>query len=142
MTSQSKSKAERRAESQRRAEEKRAAELRKKRARVGLRVGGAVVVIAVIVVIVTQLTGSGGTGPVPPQLKDPHVAGLAPIPASMKADWVQPPAGTPGPETIPVPSGPKLATLLTTATGRRSTACSARRASSPWCTCTPTSRSS
>jgi hypothetical protein len=31
---------------------------------------------------------------------------------------VQPPAGSPGPEGIPVPSGPKLATLINTATGQ------------------------
>jgi hypothetical protein len=36
----------------------------------------------------------------------------------MKSSWVQPPAGTPGPETVPVPSGPKLATLLNTASGQ------------------------
>ena len=37
--------------------------------------------------------------------------------ASMSSTWVQPPAETPGPETVGVPSGPKLATLLTAATG-------------------------
>ena len=115
--SQSKSKAQRRAEAQRRAAEKRAAELRKKRTRVGLRVGGVVAVLAVVIVLIVVLAGGSGNGPVPPQLKNPHVSGLQPIPASMKASWVQPPAGTPGPETIPVPSGPKLATLLTTANG-------------------------
>jgi hypothetical protein len=118
VTSQSKSKAQRRAENQRRAAEKRAAELRKKRVRVGVRVGAAVVLVAAVIVVVTQLTSGGGNGSVPPQFKDPHVAGLAPIPASMSSTWVQPPATTPGPETVPVASGPKLATLLNAATGQ------------------------
>ncbi|HEY1652204.1 MAG TPA: hypothetical protein VGG09_10015 [Acidimicrobiales bacterium] len=118
MTSQSKSKAQRRAEAQRRAAEQRAAELRKKRTRVGLRLGGVVVVIAAVVVIVVLLSGGGGNGPVPPQLKNPHVANLQAIPASMSSSWTQPPAGTPGPETIPLASGPKLATLLNAATGQ------------------------
>ncbi len=52
----------------------------------------------------------------PPQFKDPHVP-LQPIPASMSSSWVQPPAGTTGPEGIPVPSGTKLATLLNAANG-------------------------
>ena len=117
MTSQSKSKAQRRAENQRRAAERRAAERRQKRVRIGVRVGGAIVVIALVVVVITQLTG-GGSGSVPPQFKNPHVASVEPIPASMSSSWVQPPAGTPGPETIPVPSGPKLATLLNSATGQ------------------------
>ncbi len=116
MTSQSKSKAQRRAENQRRAEERRAAERRQQRLRVGVRVGLAVVVLAVAVVIIVQLTG-GGSSSIPPQYKNPHLA-LAPIPASMKSTWVQPPAGTPGPETVPVPSGPKLATLAGAATGQ------------------------
>ena len=116
MTSQSKSKAQRRTENQQRAAEKRAAELRAKRMRIGIRIGGAVVVIALVVVLVTQLTG-GGSGTPPPQAKNPHVA-LQPIPASMSSAWIQPPATTPGPETIPVPSGPKLATLVNAATGQ------------------------
>jgi hypothetical protein len=116
VTSQSKSKAQRRADNQRRAAEKRAAELRQKRLRIGVRVGGAIVVIALVVVVITQLTG-GGSGSVPPQFKNPHVPVEA-IPASMSSTWVQPPVGTPGPETVPVPSGPKLATLLNSATGQ------------------------
>jgi hypothetical protein len=116
MTSQSKSKAQRRTENQQRAAEKRAAELRQKRVRIGLRVGGAIVLIAVVVIVVTQVIG-GGSGTPPPQVKNPHVA-LQPIPASMSSTWVQPPATTPGPETIPVPSGPKLATLINAATGQ------------------------
>ncbi len=116
MTSQSKSKAQRRAENQQRAAEKRAAERRQKQVRIGVRVGGAIVVVALVVVLITQLTG-GGSGGVPPQLKNPHLA-LEPIPASMSSTWVQPPAGTLGPEKIPVPSGPRLATLLNAATGQ------------------------
>ena len=116
MTSQSKSKAQRRAENQRNAAQKRAAELRAKRTRIGIRVGGAVAVIALVVVIVVVVTG-GSNGGVPPSVKNPHIA-LEPIPASMSSSWVQPPAGTPGPETVPVPSGPKLATLLNAATGQ------------------------
>jgi hypothetical protein len=116
MTSQSKSKAQRRAENQQRAAEKRAAELRAKRMRIGIRVGGAIVLIAVVVIAITQLTG-GGSGSVPPQVTNPHIA-LEPIPASLSSTWVQPPAGTPGPETVPVPNGPKLATLLNAATGQ------------------------
>jgi hypothetical protein len=117
MTTQSKSKAERRAENQRRAAEKRAAELRAKRMRLGVRVGGLIVVVALVVVLVTQLTSSGGSGSTPPQFKDPHVAVQA-VPASMSSSWVQPPKETPGPETVGVPNGPKLATLINAATGQ------------------------
>ncbi len=116
MTSRTQSKAQRRSENQRRAAEKRAAELRKKRVRIGLRVGGVVVVVAVAALIISNVVG-GGSASVPPQFKDPHVP-LQPIPASMSSSWVQPPAGTTGPEGIPVPSGPKLATLLNAATGQ------------------------
>jgi hypothetical protein len=116
MTSGKQSKAQRRTENQRRAAEKRAAELRKKRMRIGIRVGGVVAVIAVVVVIITQVGGSG-TGSVPPQFKNPHVPVQA-VPSSMSSTWVQPPAGTPGPETIPVPSGPKLASLINASTGQ------------------------
>jgi hypothetical protein len=116
MTSGKQSKAQRRTENQRRAAEKRAAELRKKRMRIGLRVGGVVAVIAVVVVIITQVGGSG-SGTVPPQFKNPHVPVQA-IPASMSSTWVQPPAGSSGPEGIPVPRGPKLATLINAATGQ------------------------
>jgi hypothetical protein len=116
MTSQSKSKAQRRAENQQRAAERRAAEVRQKRVRIGARVGGAIVVVALVVVLVTQLTG-GGSGSVPPQFKNPHVPVEA-IPASMSSTWVQPPKGSPGPETVPLTTGPKLATLLNAATGQ------------------------
>ena len=116
MTSQSKSKAQRRADNQRNAAAKRAAEQRAKRMRLGIRIGGAIVVIALVVVLIVVVTGGSNSG-TPPSSKTPHVA-LEPIPASMSSTWVQPPAGTPGPETIPVPSGPKLATLLNAATGQ------------------------
>jgi hypothetical protein len=116
MTSQSKSKAQRRAENQRHAAEKRAAELRAKRMRTGIRVGGAVAVVALVVVLIVVLTG--GSSSEPPSVTNPHIAGLEPIPASMSSSWVQPPAGTKGPEGIPVPSGPKVATLLNAATGQ------------------------
>jgi hypothetical protein len=116
MTSGSQSKAQRRAENQRRAEERRRAEQRQKQLRVGLWGLGGVAVIALVVVLVLTLTGGGSTG-VPPTFKNPHVP-LQAIPASMKSSWVQPPAGTPGPETVAVPSGPKLATLINAGTGQ------------------------
>jgi hypothetical protein len=116
MTSQSKSKAQRRVESQQRAAERRAAELRAKRMRIGIRVGGAAILVVLVVVLVVVLTG--GSNSQPPSVTDPHLASLEPIPASMSSSWVQPPAGTKGPETVPVPSGPKLATLLNAATGQ------------------------
>ncbi len=117
MTSPGKSKAERRAENQRHAAEKRAAELRQKRIRTGVRVGAVLVVIALVIVLITQLTGGGGSSNSPPEQKNPKVATQA-IPASMSSSWVQPPAATPGPEGIPVPKGPKLATLVNSATGQ------------------------
>jgi len=116
-TTQTRSKAQRRADAQRRAAEKRAAELRQKRLRTGIRVGGVVAVIALAVVLIVVLTGgSGSNGTVPPQDKNPHLS-LAPIPASMSSTWVQPPAGTPGGETVPVPKGQPLATIINAATG-------------------------
>ena len=117
MTSGSKSKAQRRADSQRRAAEKRAAERRQKQMRMAVRVGGLVVLVALVVIVITQVTGGGGSGAPPPQFTNPHVA-LEPIPASMSSTWVQPPATSPGPEGIGVPSGPKLATLVNAATGQ------------------------
>jgi hypothetical protein len=115
MSPETKSKAQRRAEAQRRAAEQRAAEKRKKRTRLGARIGVvAVVLAAVIVVIVVVSGGSGGT---PTVFTDPHVA-LEPIPASMKANWVQPPVGKAGPEAVPLTTGPKLASLVTAATGQ------------------------
>jgi hypothetical protein len=115
MTSGSQSKAQRRAENQRRAEERRRAEQRQKQLRVGLWGLGGVAVIALVVVLVLTLTGGGSTGD--SSFTNPHVP-LHAIPASMKASWVQPPEGTPGPETVAVPSGPKLATLINAGTGQ------------------------
>jgi hypothetical protein len=119
MTSPTTSKAQRRAEAQRRAAEKRAAELRKKRVRRGLWLGGVVVAIAAIVLIVTLATsGSGGNNNASTtSFSHPNVP-LQPVPASMSSTWKQPPASTPGPETVGIPSGPKLATLDTVATGQ------------------------
>ncbi len=117
MTSGSQSKAQRRAENQRRAEERRRAEQRQKQLRVGLWGLGGAAVIAIVVILIVTLTSSGGKTAVPPTVKDPHLP-LQAIPASMKASWIQPPAGTPGPETVAVPSGPKLATLINAATGQ------------------------
>jgi hypothetical protein len=115
-SSQSKSKAQRRAEAQRRAAEKRAAELRRKRTQIGIRAGIVGVVIVAIIVVLVLVAGSS-SGP-PASFTDPHLSGLVPIPASMKASWVQPPATTPGPETVGIPSGPKLANLDNMATGQ------------------------
>jgi hypothetical protein len=116
MTSGSKSKAQRRADNQRRAAEKRAAERRQKQMRMAVRVGGLVVLVALVVIVITQVTG-GGSGTPPAQFTNPHVP-LQAIPASMSSTWVQPPATSPGPETVGVPSGPKLATLVNAATGQ------------------------
>jgi hypothetical protein len=113
---QSKSKAQRRADAQERAAEKRAAELRRKRTQMGIRLGIVGVVILAIVVIVVLVTG-GSSGP-PASFTNPHLSGLEPIPASMQASWVQPPAETPGPESVGVASGPKLATLVNMASGQ------------------------
>jgi hypothetical protein len=117
MTSPTKSKAQRRAEAQQRAAEKRAAELRKKRVRAGVRVGGVLVaILAVVLIVVLVTSGSSGNGN-NAAFSHPHVA-LQPIPTSMSSTWVQPPATTPGPETVGIPNGPKLATLETAATGQ------------------------
>ena len=116
MSPETKSKAQRRAEAQRRAAEQRAAEKRKKRTRLGVQIGAVVVVlVAIIVLIVVVSSGGGGT---PAVFKNPHVSGLEPIPASMKSSWVQPPAGKPGPEVVPLVNAPKLANLDTAATGQ------------------------
>ena len=115
MTSGKQSKAQRRAESQQRAAERRAAELRKKRARMAAKVGGVVAVVVVIVVIVVLVTSGSSPNSTAPTAHNPHVDTVA-IPASMTL--VQPPATKAGPETVPVASGPKLATLLNGATGQ------------------------
>jgi hypothetical protein len=115
VTSPTKSKAQRRAEAQQRAAEKRAAELRKKRVRIGIRAGGvAVVILAVVLIVVLATSGSSGK---PTSFSNPHIT-LQPIPASMSSTWVQPPALTPGPETVGITSGPKLANLDTAGTGQ------------------------
>ena len=111
------SKAQRRAEAQRRAAEQRAAEQRKKRTRLAVRVGGVVAVLVLVIVLIVVVTGGGGGG-TPKVFTDPHIAGLEPIPASMKANWVQPPAGKPGPEVIPLTTGAKLASLDNAASGQ------------------------
>ena len=116
MSPENKSKAQRRAEAQQRAAEQRAAEQRKKRTRLGLRYGGIVAVIALVVVLIVVLTGgSSGTAKV---FTDTKGLPLEPIPASMKASWVQPPAGKNGPEGIPLTTGPALASLVNGATGQ------------------------
>jgi hypothetical protein len=116
MSTESKSKAQRRADAQRRAAEQRAAERRKRRTRLGVRYGGVAAAIAAVIVIIVVV--SGGSSGVPSVFTNPHVSGLEPIPASMKANWVQPPAEKAGPEVIPVVNGPKLATLINAASGQ------------------------
>jgi hypothetical protein len=113
MTSAKQSKAQNRAAAQRRAAERRAAELRKKRTALALRAGGIVVILVVIVVIVVVVTG--GSNSVNPKTINPHVPTVA-IPASMH--MIQPPKDKPGPETVPLAQGPKLATLINAATGQ------------------------
>lgn len=115
MTTESKSKAQRRAESQRRAAEQRAADKRKRRTRLGAQIGGVLVVLAVVIVLIVVL--SGGSSGTPKLFTDPQIA-LEPIPASMKATWVQPPATKPGPEVVPLATGPKLANLDNAASGQ------------------------
>jgi hypothetical protein len=113
MTSGTKSKAQRRAELQRKAAERRAAELRAKRVRMAFRYGGALVVLLVIVLIVVVATGSSKNTPSSKTAADVKTT---PIPSSLQ--MVAAPATTTGPEGIPVPSGVKLATLATSATGQ------------------------
>jgi hypothetical protein len=113
MTSGKQSKAQRRAESQRRAAEKRAAELRKKRMRMATQIGGILVAILAVVLIVVVATSGSNT--VDPATTNPDVPTVA-IPASMTL--VPAPKTTLGPEQIPVPSGPKLATLINAASGQ------------------------
>jgi hypothetical protein len=95
------------------AAERRAAERRKKQLRIGARVGGVVVLLAAIVLIVVLVTG-GSSAP-PPSQKNPHVPTEA-IPKSMQL--VQPPKAALGYEGIPIPTGPKLATLANAASGQ------------------------
>jgi hypothetical protein len=113
MTSGKQSKAQNRAAAQRKAAERRAAELRKKRARVALRFGGVGAIVVVIVLIVLLVTGGSNTPN--PKTLNPHVDTVA-IPASMKL--LPAPKQKAGPEVVPVATGPKLATLINTATGQ------------------------
>jgi hypothetical protein len=113
MTSGKQSKAQRRAENHQRAAERRAAERRKRLIRQGTLVGALVVAIVVLIVVIKVATSTSAPG-VPPSVKDPHVP-LSAIPASLK--MLAPPVGTPGPETVPLAKGPKLATLINAATG-------------------------
>jgi hypothetical protein len=116
-SSQSKSKAQRRAEAQRKAAEKRAAEQRRRRTQIGIRVGGVAVVIVAVIVLAVVLTG-GSSGP-PPSFTNPHISPpLQPIPASMSSSWTQPPAETPGPETVGLANATKLANLDNMANGQ------------------------
>jgi hypothetical protein len=112
MATSAQSKAQRRAESQRRAAERRAAELRAKRLerlkRYGL-LGGVLAVIVVIIVLVTSSSSNNTSGQAGASVK------TVPIPSSLH--MVPAPKSNPGPEGIPVPTGPKLATLANAATG-------------------------
>jgi hypothetical protein len=74
--------------------------------------GGAAVVIGVIILIIALLIGSS---PSTPTTATTNVKTEA-IPASLH--MVADPATTPGDEGIPIPIGPKLATLANAATGQ------------------------
>jgi hypothetical protein len=113
MASSEQSKAQRRAESQRKAAERRAAELRAKRVRSAVRYGGALVVVLVVILVIVLLTSSS---PSTPSAKSAADVKTEPIPASLQ--MVPVPATTPGYEGIPIPDGPKLATLANAATGQ------------------------
>jgi hypothetical protein len=114
MTSGKQSKAQRRVESQQRAAERRAAELRAKRIKTGSRVLAFLVPIAAIVVIVLVVTGGSSTPP--PTSKTPKIANTTAIPKTLTT--IAAPTQKAGPEVVPIPSGPKLATLATAATGQ------------------------
>jgi hypothetical protein len=113
MTSGSQSKAQRRAESQRKAAERRAAELRAKRRKLALTYGGALVVIGAIVLVISLLIGSSSPG-----TSTPSGASVKTVPIPASLQMVAAPATTPGDEGIPIPVGPKLATLANAATGQ------------------------
>ena len=84
--------------------------------RIGVRVGGAVVVIALVVVLIVVVTGGSNSG-VPPRVKNPHIAARAH--SRLHVLVVGAAAGRDArPRDRPVPSGPKLATLLNAATGQ------------------------
>jgi hypothetical protein len=113
MTSGTESKAQRRSESQRKAAARRAAELRAKRRRMAVRYGAVVVVILVVVLVIVLLSGSS---PSTPAAKTAADVKTVPIPSSLHL--TPDPPTTPGYEGIAIPTGPKLATLATAATGQ------------------------
>jgi hypothetical protein len=88
----------------------RAEEARRRRRRLWLAGGAAaVVVIGLVVGLVLALSGGGAKATSPPQLKPLSSLGsLQPAPA----------AGPLGPEQVPVPAGPALASTATAATGQ------------------------
>jgi hypothetical protein len=78
-----------------------------------VRYGGVVVVILVVVLIIVVLSGSTPSTPTPKSAADVKIV---PIPASLQ--MVADPPTTPGYEGVPIPIGPKLATLANAATGQ------------------------
>ena len=78
-----------------------------------VRYGGVVVVILVVVLIIVVLSGSTPSTPTP---KSAAGVKTVPIPASLQ--MVADPPTTPGYEGVPIPIGPKLATLANAATGQ------------------------
>ena len=78
-----------------------------------VRYGGVVVVILVVVLIIVVLSGSTPSTPTPKSAADVKTV---PIPASLQ--MVADPPTTPGYEGVPIPIGPKLATLANAATGQ------------------------
>jgi hypothetical protein len=103
------SKAQRRAQAQQATAERLAGDRRRKQIRLATR-GGAIIVVAGAVALIVVLVTGGSTG-----TPNPHVATVA-IPSSLKT--VPPPPTKPGPETVPLAVGPKLATLANAATGQ------------------------
>jgi hypothetical protein len=75
--------------------------------------GGALVAIGVIVLVVSLLIGSSSPGT---STATGASVKTVPIPASLQ--MIPAPATTPGDEALPIPIGPKLATLANTATGQ------------------------
>lgn len=106
----------RRAEKERRrqervAQERRLAAARRRRRRQGFGLGG-VLATAVIVAIVVALasSGGGGSGP-PPRLSTTSIKALGDLHAT-------PPPGPLGPEGVPIPQAPALASNASAATGQ------------------------
>jgi hypothetical protein len=77
------------------------------------RYGGVAVVILVVILVIVVLSGST---PSTPTAKSAADVKTVPIPASLQ--MVADPPTTPGYEAVPIPIGPKLATLATAATGQ------------------------